>query len=131
MVLELAFLLVPKGANHLSEKLWTRVVSFLSQKDVASVAACCSRLHRVVATRRAVANARLKEKEVVPLHVVAGVVAVVVSPVVTPFHKPEVIAVVPEEPEQESKGIFASLRGGGKKNSSGGSGFSLRKPKKK
>lgn len=133
MVLELAFLLVPKGPSHLTDSIWAHVASFLAPRDAARLAQCSTRLRGAVALARS--NA-LTRKHAQTAAAVAEVAAAPVSAAsssnshasgaagtLVAAPKPETTSNEdpPEQPET-SKGLFASLRAGG---------FSLRKPKKK
>ena len=122
MVLECSFLRMVKGASHVPDECWLRVLFFLSDRDVASVLATCSRLHRLAGLhRKDPAATATKHKEAsAAVDITVAAAAPVSAPVST---KPEPVV---EEPKT---GLF-SLRNKSPKNTGSGT-FSLRKPKKK
>ncbi len=121
MVLECAFLQMVKGTSHVPDECWMRVLSFLPDRDVASVSASSSRLHRLaVAFRKApVAASAVKQKEAAaqPAPVAAAPVA-------------SAAVAAKEDPVEEVKGGLFS-RNNKTPKSSGSGTFSLRKLKKK
>ncbi len=151
MVLELAFLLVPKGPSHLSDGLWQHVLSFLSAKDIACFAQCSVRMRQIAGAHKKAkpvvkqVRVSVSSSAVSPSSVSAADAAASVSSAASASassgsgsvanlqkktESAPMAAVEEQEPETKG-GIFASLRGGGKKGSSSSGGFSLRKPKKK
>ncbi len=142
MVLEVAFLRVPKGYNHLPDDCWLRVLSFLPERDAANVSASCVRLRGIVVSHRQLRAARVAAAAAAG-HRKEGASAVL--PAIPTTGSPAVVAVKTdanvgvaaggEEADAQQnvhRGLFASIRNKPAKSStSGGSGFTLRRPKKK